>query len=68
VFELLEELEGEPTDVYIVHLTTGNVTVLTAPPFYSAHHANAYETSEVNVFNVLNDKNAVVQISVSQVS
>jgi hypothetical protein len=47
VFELLEELEGEPTDVYIVHLTTGNVTILTAPPFYSAHHANAYETSEV---------------------
>jgi hypothetical protein len=47
VFELLEELEGEPTDVYIVHLTTGNVTLLTAPPFYSAHHANAYETSEV---------------------
>jgi carotenoid cleavage dioxygenase-like enzyme len=46
VFELLEELRGEPTDVYVVHLQTGHVRRMEAPPFYSAHHVNAYETAE----------------------
>jgi len=46
VFELLTWIEDEPTDVFVVNLKTGNVTQFETQPFYSAHHANAYENGE----------------------
>jgi len=46
VFELLEWLEGEQTDVFVVNIKTGHVTTLATEPFYSAHHVNAYQDTK----------------------
>jgi len=46
IFELLEWMEGEQTDVYVMDLRTGEVQEFETEPTYSAHHANAYEDGE----------------------
>ena len=48
MFELIQWLEGEMTDVFIVDLKTGNVTQLETDPIYSVHHVNAYRANKVN--------------------
>jgi len=49
VFELLDWLEGQPTDIYVMDLKTGNTTQLQTGPIYSVHHVNAYQTSEKEI-------------------
>jgi len=46
VFELLEWVDNEDTEIFIVDLKTGKSTNMTTHPFYSAHHVNAYRTTE----------------------
>ena len=49
VFELLEWLDDEKTDIFVVDLKTGNVTTMQTDPFYSAHHVNAYQDTKVRL-------------------
>lgn len=38
---------GVPTDIYVVHLKTGNIDIKTeTKAFFSAHHVNAYERED----------------------
>jgi len=46
VFELLQWLDNEMTEVYVVNLKTGEVRQFETEPTYSAHHANAYEDGD----------------------
>ena len=47
MFELIEWVDGQDTEVFVVDLKTGGVSNFTTDPFYSVHHANAYRGSEV---------------------
>jgi carotenoid cleavage dioxygenase-like enzyme len=46
VFELLQWLEDERTEIFVVDLRTGEVRKYQTDPTYSAHHANAYEDGD----------------------
>jgi len=46
VFELLTELEGQQTDIYVVDLKTGEVREYETAATFSAHHANAFEDGD----------------------
>ena len=43
VMECIEEMENEPTDIYVVNLKTGEVHEISAMTFFAFHHINAYE-------------------------
>ena len=46
--ECLEYHENEPTEIFVVHLKTGEVKHIEAQTWVSYHHINAYETEEGN--------------------
>jgi len=48
VMECLEYHENEPTEIFVVHLKTGEVKHIEAQTWVSYHHINAYETEEGN--------------------
>ena len=48
VMECLEYHENEPTEIFVVHLKTGEVKQIEAQTLVSYHHINAYETEDGN--------------------
>ena len=51
MFELIEWVDGQDTEVFVVDLKTGGVSNFTTDPFYSVHHANAYRGSKVGTWH-----------------
>ena len=42
---LIQYLENEPTEIFIVNMKTGHVEKMEAETVFSQHHINAFETS-----------------------
>jgi len=45
-YELIEWVDKQDTEIFVVDLATGAVQNFTTDPVYSAHHVNAYRNSE----------------------